>query len=881
MSPKFYQTEIYTNHRDKLCQLLDRGAELLEPKQNPVSWKAIAGQFREKHRKLKENQFTIALLAEMQTGKSTLFNTVACGGREFSPVGSLVRTSGCPVIAQNLADPKAPERAEIDWRTDAELVAGFDRLLLRHFQKLAPERFGERETPAGEKNAPGLTDGLKLSEAADRNLLRQAAELEREQWRRNPAAYEIADTASGKKTGNGDLDVLRFALLVAEFYTHPKLQALRKRRDFKPGEAGAYVRYPSDWQSRWTSGEPNKFDWNEVVFIFVRRANYYLHSPRLAKIGCTLVDCPGLFASEYDEAVAMETMKDADAILYMVSGDKQISASALEVLNKIRTMEHKLFYAWNIKGTSEKDAERLLLNMKDTLANGGFKATPKDFLLIHAALALRGDQAHALLDGSLDDYTRQAIADRREESLDKVPNRIWKDIARFRRDLEDDQDLPVGKDRATADKARELGRVSNFLGKAEDFVVGKGAISVLVRNGSEAVAASLSEVETDLEKTEALATSTLAEHKAKAKGAEKALAEFESRSARTLERLDESGPDDQLADDFLARLDAGLRRQIACDIATTLDNETLGFWAMGGHVWDKIKNGVGAFFNWWPNDETDLERAVKKVCSEKVASAIQGRFTKWQEEIENGQNAVFNRELGGRVKKVNDELAEDWKRSLPPGLPLLDGLKPRRVSENLKEAFEMAQNSSDLAADVARGQVVRLGTNLGMAAGGIIKAILALVAGTTAHTVLGITIFTTTAPWMWPVVIAAAAAAIFGLGNFAKNLVNRREKLQEGIDAGLATRWSELKEGIRPKIRTISAAIRQFYRSEFHKQSLGFIRAKLTEKKAEADLAFQGSQALRDAMAAKSKRLREGQIEPLRRELEEFSKECRKALGVS
>ena len=130
---------IYEEQRGKLLPLLDRGAGLLENQKVTLpSWQEAARQLRNTRRKLLEDRFSIVLLADMKAGKSTIFNAVACGGRELSPLGTVIRTSGCEVRAQNLADENEVERAEIVWRTSEGLIRGFDDLLLPRLRELAP-----------------------------------------------------------------------------------------------------------------------------------------------------------------------------------------------------------------------------------------------------------------------------------------------------------------------------------------------------------------------------------------------------------------------------------------------------------------------------------------------------------------------------------------------------------------------------------------------------------------------------------------------------------------------------------------------------------------------------------------------------------------------
>ena len=62
----------------------------------------------------------IVLIGDFQFGKSTTFNAI-CDGRELSPHGVGLKTSGCPITACNLEDNEEKEYAELFWRSPKEL----------------------------------------------------------------------------------------------------------------------------------------------------------------------------------------------------------------------------------------------------------------------------------------------------------------------------------------------------------------------------------------------------------------------------------------------------------------------------------------------------------------------------------------------------------------------------------------------------------------------------------------------------------------------------------------------------------------------------------------------------------------------------------------
>lgn len=874
-------TERYTQQRDKLLAHLGEGAVLLEEHgQSIKSWQEKGWQFRATQHKLRTEQFTIALLAEMQSGKSTLFNSVACGGRELSPVGSKIRTSGCPLSASDLGDAGAEEYALIEWRSDAELIAGFDDLLRGHLQVPQPDRFQPPAKDAEDGADGGSALNLDLKNPADRSLLRAAAERELDLWRKDPANYDPGDT--------GAMDVVRFALLVAEFYGHPELQAQKQRSRLKVEEISKLVRYPIDWKPRWDAGQANRFQWQEVAFVFIRWGHFFLQAPRLKDIGCTLVDCPGLFASRYDQQITYGTIKAADAILYICPGDKGVSESELKVLRKIRSgskadnlpkMEHKLFFAWNMKGDRMSAEKFLLPDLKAELRGAGFDRKDEHFCLIHPALALAADQAHRLLAGRMDRHTLEALAERHTTSVDQVPDKFWEKLTEWRRNVTGNQRLAITEDAAAADDAERLGQVDAFVAKAKDFVVRTGPEAILVRNGSEVVADALREVEEELKQREHRAQIKVEEHQAEVAKAETALQSFEREAVEVLDRLDEPGPDREFAEDFMRHLDPGFRTQLAEEIAGGLEPH-IGGWSSLKHFWERawsrfgnaLESGnLGGF--WREPAASSMERTVRQVCTDIIQNRLSQKWSTWTAEIESGNNGIYNREIGPRIERINRDIKQRWQAQLPAGGPLLRGVKPPEPSSRLAEAVEQVRVNA-LTDAVIAGQLKKIGTGAALVKAGQLGVVLALAFGKTTTTFLGITLFTTTQPWLWPVVAAAVLAALFGIHKMFS-----KEKLTPKVADELGKQWETLCDGLRGHASAVGKGIRKFYHHEFTNTVIPHPRKHFLERKAEADRDFAQSQAHREAVAVEARRLREHQIEPLRQRLERFSVECREVFA--
>lgn len=850
---------VYQQNREKLLPLLTRGAELLDSQEEALpSWKQAAHRLRDTRRKLLEDQFSIVLLAEMKGGKSTAFDAVACDGRELSPVGTFIRTSGCAVRAQNLADASKPERAEVEWRTPEELIAGFDDLLLPHLRELAPGRFDppRNEESSEQREQPPMVV-LHLDNPKDRDLLRQAAERERDLWQQDKAHYDPEN--------RGYIDVFRFALLVGTFYGQADLEKLRKQRQYHPEEVSGFIQYPEDWEERWEDGNPGNFRWDEITFAFVSSVNLFLHAPKLEKIGAALIDCPGLFASRFDTMVADAALAGADAILYLLPGDKQIALSSLNVLREIqrRGMEHKLFFAWNMR-TSEKNAEKLLSNLKATLKNNGFKAPAGDYFLVHAGLALRTEQAERIINDRFDSHTRKEIARRKDISESEVAEAIWGEIDLWQRGLFPATKPLSERNQQTVESTRVMSRLSELVGKSEDFVVRHKASFILLENGVEVITRLLKEVEGGLRQRESQALQKEDEHKAQFQKAAKELQDFEGRCDTLLKVFDDVEPDALLAKEFVARLDQQFQMELAGVMTDRIFSEVIGWSLLWGAVFQSKK----------------IANRISVISKTVMSREIDRRFRAWVQEVEAGTSEVYHQQIARRVDEVRRGVEREWGKVAALELAILDGIPVPALSSNIQEAVQQSPSvfNTDDMPDSAIKHLQRGGalvmTAVGAAVGAAIAFHVAASAGWLTTFIYGPSAY-------GPVGWALSALAVTVLAGFwlLGGKATARNKLASNIEKHFKTQWPQVSKELRESVRGFGFGIRSWYREAFRKEVVGKPRRVFEERKTDAERLFRRSQKERDKVAAAAKDTCEQQIEPLRRELETFATECRAALS--
>lgn len=323
--------------------------------------------------------FRIVLVSPFQGGKSTIFNTI-CGGRELSPTGYGIKTSAAVAEARYLEDPGQEEYAELEWRSDEELLAGMEGLV---FPVL-------RERPQ-----------IRLSNPQDRMLLLKAV-------RDALQATELRDQTE-------DADVLSVAWLTLEHYR--ACAKFRQETRVPLTRATSWLAFPPDWTTRSIS----EFKPEELAFLFLKRAIFHLSEPALRRLRASIIDAPGLQASRWDTAVTTDCIRQAHAIVFLLGTQARALAQAeLSEFESFRRFDlaENVFYGYNARSRSlHLVRERLLPNDLAQLRRAGFEIPENRVSIFNALLAYRTRQYELLIEGRLPGDTIQALSDKAFEVL--------------------------------------------------------------------------------------------------------------------------------------------------------------------------------------------------------------------------------------------------------------------------------------------------------------------------------------------------------------------------------------------------------------------------------------------------------------------------------
>ena len=471
------ELEQYNKHRSALIDLCTRAGAVLK---EASSEQKRTEQYETPEEQLRSDAYTLVLIGEFQSGKSTLFNYL-CDGRELSPVGPNgggVRTSGCKVTAHPLEEG-AEERAEVQWRSKEQLLSALGGLLTVYFEEPSSTSY--------------LTENeIDLDKPEDRAKL---ADFAWQHFKENKST--IKDEAR---------ELLRFTLIVCKFYDRFADRCRNGKTVCSLEDAVRLTSYPQDWCARWLEIEKfedetlSAFTEDKVNFAFCGGVEYFLDSGILRDLGCSIIDCPGLFISKWDSEIAERCIKDANAILYMFAGSKALTEGDLGVLNHIELKggKHKIIFGANLRVPRDQWDNILTNAIQPTLASKGFEnPVVHNF---HSALALRSRELMLEEYGELSSISTNAIqhdislSSKKEMSISthlrRLLNSYIANLTNFDRTLTDYQNDWYELD--------EESGVPAFIKEANKFVVKNRATSILVRQGTNKISESLQQAIADL-----------------------------------------------------------------------------------------------------------------------------------------------------------------------------------------------------------------------------------------------------------------------------------------------------------------------------------------------------------------------------------------------
>jgi hypothetical protein len=831
--------EQYAQHRDNLASLLEEAAML------PRLLSESAERITQARTKLLENEFVFTLVGEFQGGKSTTFNLLAGNGRELSPRGKNfggIKTSGCILRAIPLSDPDETEHALVTWRTPEEILMGFSDLL--------------REPPS-KVGANGTADSatkLTLDQIRENLLDTYNPETSEGCTRIKKKAIEFLENAKKSFLGIDPEvnDQIRYALIAAHFYRTPEIRDQFNKSCITLAEVRSLIVFPEDWEERWTQKKPDSFQASEVCFAFVKEICLRIHSPELKQLGCSIVDCPGLGVSAWDTLVAREAISNADAVFYLVSGDKSLNLADLTQLSKLVSAGSRIFLAPNNKNLPWRQAEKVARATLSILQNHGSPFVEERFQPFSALLALHGKQLEQLLPipqdeaPPLDVDTIAALdADVRDSETDSPEQfPLSTIIRRIQRRVEKMCENYTGKDfpepPEDMDLVRTAGVQSHFpdlLEKVQRFVLSNRARGILGNNAQKAADA-LEETEGNLRMAETIAKQRKEECEAQFIEAESVLSDFEKQAREDLSHFGDQNTVRALTQSLRDFIINGQERCISAlveKVKSKLNNiPKLDHFLS---IWDKRK-------------KKEVSKEVISECSRVFEEWLKNRVNLWVVEVKEGREVYYNASVNHHLEILLRDMERYWRQAVAQhNLPVLKNiiLKTTRTFDKFG-SVQIQQLENEVLKAVE--DQFDAGSAIGMAA--ILSVLLS------ALVIFGLVAM----PFLYlliPLILMAAPS-----------LESYLDSDQNKLKAELAVRFPELAEAISERAATAIERHLQGIVDHVEKEVIFHPRRVFEDRKVEALQAFKLAEGERQHLAEDARQLRETKFVPLRHRLREF-----------
>lgn len=533
------ESERYVQYKDRLINLIDDflvKRDIVDPEGNFI------GGLIDTRKRLNESQFEIALVGEFQGGKSTTFNML-CGGQEISPRGlngGGIKTSAAVITAQNIDGNETKEGlsewAEVSW--------------------LSEEEINRR-----------VADVLKVF--ADNDDLNFQSD-----------DFDALIARAWKEQPKGDTrDRLRIATLQWRVVSSGKYGEVTQRCILPIDQFQHLVRFPESWERKWLEGCNASFSFEETLFSCLDHVLVRLHSPYLARLGCRVTDCPGLFVSKWDTERAEEVMGRSHAIWYLLGGDKQVGQGDERALTRIHDnqWDDKCFFSINCK-KNEKAMLSILGADKASLANLGF--CTDQVYLYNAFLSFRAAQVKVLSDANVCKRDVECLA---VEECEDGPSseRIAKLTADASSRIDALMDIitaqlhsiglkSLAKELVTrelpveelAKHVRIASRSDQIVSEIVKFITRRRARSILVDQGTRKCATILHSLQNELKRQEADAKQSLEDAQREVENAETEFENFKNTAKKEFAFLDVTALDEALTTSFFSEYSAEIRKTI-------------------------------------------------------------------------------------------------------------------------------------------------------------------------------------------------------------------------------------------------------------------------------------------------------------------------------
>lgn len=706
----------YSDKRDDLLLLIDQALNVKELKKDETQL------FKVTKKRLQENQFNIVLIGEFQGGKSTTFNAL-CGGREISPRGAMNKTSAICITATNLSNPKDNEYAMVHWKSDAELLSLMDTFA----GLVTPEDLG---VTLKNNEKFSVFQHFSFTESQHIKALMNALDLQEKTYKYDIDKYQEYN------------EILRISKLILAFANDPNLVKIRQKSQYEITEVAKFAVFPDNWNQRWNNVQTvedikKQFKLEDVLFAFVGSVDCYIHSKNLAYLGCSITDCPGLFASSWDTSVALNAMAEANAVIYLLGGNKTMGEGDKRAIAKIvqhQTLSDKIFFALNQK-ENETITSNILSENQSILIDLGVQnyAIAK----FNSLLFFMSEFGTAFLQNSLDEYSKEKfimVAKRNSGNIETntTIQTVWQKIINSQAGRLEKDELFNYTDinKTNICNVRKESYADVLLSSVNNSIISQKAESILITNGANKIKDSLDAIEERLKIAETDILKSVVQCEAECKAAEKAYDSFKKQVENLLNetftdslalQIASNGYEEIFQEDTIQKITNRMARQIPKVIGLKMSQDAL---------FSQLVSTLGIQATWATDRAKESKKRLQELLQPIVTTSIQIELNTsidlWKKAVFCGMHPDLKELLSPQLDKLSDQIMQKWNKSISKDI-ILSELNIKGVT------LELTGVTTNLSGAVISNQMTY--DNIG---GAVFNSMLKNITSTIVQLVIGI-----------------------------------------------------------------------------------------------------------------------------------------------
>lgn len=273
-------------------------------------WKTHLETLKAVKRDCSEGRFTIMLMGEYQSGKTTTIDAL-CDGHHIGKIGNGIATTAIPmsISYSNSQD----SYVNISWKTNDELKS-----IISHLG--------------------GYIEGFSIEEI-DKPESRRA-------W-----MEKIDSLREAREFQAENNKLLAIMSITLKYYGTKEIEEC-KTKGYSISDVPQLSSFPVNFVSRWSNRGASGFSIDEVLFAFINQIVCCIPSSTLQELNCEVFDCPGLFHDQYDTNVTVQLMAQVNTIVFILPYHKKmgelVSGALKKIKNDFSDVRRKLFIVQNV-----------------------------------------------------------------------------------------------------------------------------------------------------------------------------------------------------------------------------------------------------------------------------------------------------------------------------------------------------------------------------------------------------------------------------------------------------------------------------------------------------------------------------------------------------